>query len=323
VLVVAGPNLTLDRTLTIDELRPGEVLRFTSASVTGGGKGVNVARVARALGKPARLVCLAPGRTGAAAAELLRDEGLDVVDVSVPGEVRVAAIVLETAGRVTVLNEPGPELPVSSWNEYERAVDGALADARCLACSGSLPPGAPRDGYARLAEIARRRGAVSLVDAAGAVLEAALPAADVVTPNLAEAENVLGAGTPDGLQPPPAEARERALRAAGALAARGARTAVVTAGEAGVAVAEGGEETWYPAPPARTVRNPVGAGDSFAAGLARGLADGAPLPAAIRGGLGAAAASVETDVAGLVDPERVRELVAAAGRLGPPVKVAP
>ena len=61
MLVVAGPNLTLDRTLTIDELRPGEVLRFASAAVTGGGKGVNVARVAHALGKPARIVCLAPG----------------------------------------------------------------------------------------------------------------------------------------------------------------------------------------------------------------------------------------------------------------------
>jgi hypothetical protein len=60
------------------------------------------------------------------------------------------------------------------------------------------------------------------------------------------------------------------------------------------------------------VRNPVGAGDSFAAGLAVELADGAPLPDAVRTALAAAAANVETDVAGMVDPRRVRELAEQA-----------
>ena len=44
-MLIAGPNLTIDRTLAIDELRPGEVLRFDQVAVTPGGKGVNVARV--------------------------------------------------------------------------------------------------------------------------------------------------------------------------------------------------------------------------------------------------------------------------------------
>jgi tagatose 6-phosphate kinase len=72
-VVIAGPNLTIDRTLTIDELRPGEVLRFERAAVTPGGKGVNVARVARDLGADAVLVGLLPGRTGVAGAALLGD----------------------------------------------------------------------------------------------------------------------------------------------------------------------------------------------------------------------------------------------------------
>src|SRR5215208_315178 len=42
-MLIAGPNLTIDRTLSGDELRPGAVLRF-DASVTPGGKGLNVAR---------------------------------------------------------------------------------------------------------------------------------------------------------------------------------------------------------------------------------------------------------------------------------------
>src|SRR4051794_6654588 len=109
-MLIAGPNLTIDRTLTIDELRPGEVLRFANAAITPGGKGVNVARVARELGAPALLVGFTPGRTGAAAAQLIADEGLELRAVEVSGELRAAIVVLEADGRVTVMNEPGPEL---------------------------------------------------------------------------------------------------------------------------------------------------------------------------------------------------------------------
>ena len=77
-MLVAGPNLTMDRTLAIAELRPGEVLRFERVVVTPGGKGLDVARAARALGHPAVLVSLLPGRTGEAAGALIADLGLDL-----------------------------------------------------------------------------------------------------------------------------------------------------------------------------------------------------------------------------------------------------
>ena len=77
-MLVAGPNLTMDRTLAIAELRPGEVLRFERVVVTPGGKGLDVVRAARALGHPAVLVSLLPGRTGEAAGALIADLGLDL-----------------------------------------------------------------------------------------------------------------------------------------------------------------------------------------------------------------------------------------------------
>ncbi|HKE01793.1 MAG TPA: PfkB family carbohydrate kinase, partial [Planctomycetota bacterium] len=225
--------------------------------------------------------------------------------VPVPGEVRSTAIVLERGGRATVLNEPGPELPAGAWNAFEAAIASALPGA--LVCSGSIPPGAPLDAYARLTRLAS--GSLTLVDAAGDVLAAALGAEpDVVTPNLAEAEGVLGRAAPDGVQPSRAEARTRALAAARELAGRGPRVAVVTAGEAGVAVAQRGEEPGWHDAPRVPVRNPVGAGDSFAAGLALALAVGEPLEEAVAAALATAAASVETAGAGEVDPARVRAL---------------
>jgi len=309
-MLIAGPNLTTDRTLTIDELRPGEVLRFSTATITPGGKGVNVARVARAMGFPAVLVALAPGKIGRAVVELLGDEGLDVVPVETGGEVRAASVILEESGRVTVLNEPGPALAERDWEAYERAVATNLSGNGFLVCIGSLPPGSPSDACARLVRVARARDVRALVDATGAQLAAALEARpDLATPNLAEAEGVLLGTESQPVDDGSLEVRPRALDAASELVARGAGTAVVTAGAAGVAVATASERRWVEAPKVE-VRNPIGAGDSLVAGLVGTLERGGDLDRAVLIGVAAAAASVETGVAGVVDPERVRALAA-------------
>jgi 1-phosphofructokinase family hexose kinase len=311
-VLVAGPNLTIDRTMAIDELRPGEVLRFDAVAVTPGGKGVNVARVARELGAPAVLVGLVPGRTGAAAADLLVEEGIALRGVPVPGEIRSTAVILERSARVTVFNEPGPPLAAADWARYEAEVADALEGERVLACSGSLPPGAPTDGYGRLVSAARARGAVSIVDVNGPALDAALAAgADVVTPNLAEAEGLLLGRADETVEAgDPAVVRDRGLEAARALVARGARRAVVTAAAAGAAACDGDEAWWVPAPAVSEVRNPIGAGDALVGGLALALERGEGFVAAVAAGMATGAASVETDVAGVVVPSRVAELLA-------------
>lgn len=312
-MLVAGPNLTTDRTVTIDELRPGEVLRFATATISPGGKGVNVARVARAIGFPALLVATVPGRTGRAVVDLLGEEGLDVVPVPTSGEIRAATIVLERSGRVTVLNEPGPALADADWVAYEQAVETHLSGNGFLVCIGSVPPGAPPDAFARLVRLAHSRDVSALVDATGDQLAAALDAGpDLATPNLAEAEGVLLGTETFPVEDGAPEVLPRALEAASELVARGAGTAVVTAGSAGMAVATGSERRWVDA--ARVVvRNPIGAGDSLVAGLVGTLERGEGLHRAVLIGVAAAAASVETNVAGMVGPERVKAIVTQLG----------
>jgi 1-phosphofructokinase family hexose kinase len=313
VVVIAGPNLTIDRTVSIDELRPGEVLRFERAVVSPGGKGVNVARVARELGAAAVLVGFVPGRTGAAGAALLADEGLTLRSVEVGGELRSTAVVLERSGRVTVLNEPGPALAPGDWERFEAAVAEALDGERVLACSGSLPPGAPADAYARLVAVAHECAAVAVVDVGGEQLAAALGAgADIVTPNLAEAEGLLHGRADETVEAgDPAVVRERALAAARALVERGALRAVVTAAAAGAAVVDGDEAWWLAGLSVAAVRNPIGAGDALVGGLALALERGEPFSAAVAAGMACGAASVETDVAGLVVPGRVAALLSS------------
>jgi 1-phosphofructokinase family hexose kinase len=308
-MLIAGPNLTIDRTAAIGQLRPGEVLRLEDVVVTPGGKGVNVARAALALGAPGVLVGLTPGRIGAAAAAMLADEGVDLAGIAVPGEIRSTTVVLERSGRVTVMNEPGPPLAPADWERYEAAVAERLAGHGVLACSGSLPPGAPADAYARLAGRAAAAGVTAIVDVTGAHLAAALAAgADVVTPNLAEAEGLLHGRADETVEAgDAAQVRARAQAAAAELLARGARRAVVTAAEAGAAFADGTTTAWLAAPRV-TVRNPVGAGDAFVGGLGVALERGRPFAEAVALGAAAAAASVETARAGTLDPDRAAAL---------------
>src|SRR3954451_15956592 len=162
-MLVAGPNLTIDRTLAIAELRPGEVLRFERVVVTPGGKGLNVARAARALGHRALLVALLPGRTGEAAAAMIADEGVRLHSVRCPGELRSTAVIQERDGRTTVLNEPGPPVGEAEWAAYERALQTRLESHGILVCSGSVPPGSPPDAYGRLSALAQEAGVACVV----------------------------------------------------------------------------------------------------------------------------------------------------------------
>jgi 1-phosphofructokinase family hexose kinase len=330
-VLIAGPNLTIDRTLSIDVVRLGEVLRFTGAEITPGGKGVNVARAARRLGSDAHLVSLVPGRTGRAVADLIRDEGLRLSGVEVPGEVRSAAIVMEAGGRVTVLNEPGPEIRPTEWGVYEDRVSAEFPNHRVLVCIGSAPPGTPRDAYANLVVRARGASVTSLVDANGPLLEAALDnSPDYVVPNLAEAEGLLLGRPAESVEMSSSDAETRAMHAAASLVERGARTAIVTAGRAGVAVSGGGgthdegpegsagrTHAWIDAPRVQAV-NPIGAGDSFVAGFCTAIERGGGLMTAVEEAVATGTASVEHPLAGGVDPDRVGELlVGLRGREGP------
>src|SRR4051812_4330032 len=280
-MLIAGPNLTIDRTLTLAELRPGEVLRFDSAVITPGGKGVNVVRAATALGGDAVLVGLVPGFTGAAVAEMLAHEGIALAAIEVGGEVRSAAVVLERSGRVTGMDEPGPELRAEEWGRYAAAGRGRPPEHAVPPRSGSPPPGAPEDAYAQLAAAAVDAGAIAIVDVTGERLGAAVAAgAAIVTPNLAEAEGLLHGRADETVEAgDPEEVRGRACAAAAALVARGARGALVTAAAAGAAVAErGGATTWLRAPRG-TGRKPVGAGGALVRGVRGGpQRGGAPAP---------------------------------------------
>lgn len=333
-MLIATPNLCFDRTLHLVRLTPGAVHRSGQAYVTAGGKGVNVARVLRSHGYRPVIAGLVPTVDGDQLRRLLVEEGAELEGVAVEGRTRAATILVEDAGRVTVVNEPGPQLDARTWGAYRDAVAAALERHDVLVCAGSLPPGAPADGYGQLTALAREHGAVAVVDAAREALVAALVAGpDLVSPNLAEAEAVLAGshGGPEAVDDEASDITDRGTDAARALVAAGARRAVVTLGGAGAVMVTAAGVDGHDAQDVLVLRvprvdvvSPVGAGDSFVGGLVVALSSGEAWPEAVRRGIATATASVEQLLAGGVDAARAEQLFAqvtatradASGRTG-------
>ncbi len=312
-MLIATPNLSLDITIRLARLQPGTVARATATDTSAGGKGVNVARAALALGASPELAGFLPAEDGERLTVLLAREGTAFHPVAVDGVLRVASILLEDDGRVTVVNGRGADVDPSHWTQFAARVAECVASARVLICSGSLPPGVPDDGYRQLVEIGHNAGVPVIVDAAPAVLREALASQpDLVSPNLSEAEGLLFGRVDEQVHEEGDDIAERSVQAASALHAAGAVRAVVTAGAAGAALSTDDGAWWLAAQPVAVV-NPIGAGDCFAAGAGLALISGAADLDIVRRGMATASASCETATAGRLDPARAEQLFHAIG----------
>jgi 1-phosphofructokinase family hexose kinase len=290
VILVVCPNLAIDVTLRLDALERGGVHRARAASRQAGGKGVNAARALKALGERPLVLGYAGGRAGAFIAEGLAAEGIESDLVPFAGESRSCTILLEPDGTATVVNEPG--VPVGSIENETRLMDRFRAgldreELGAVALMGSLPPSVSDGVYARMVALSRERGCFSLVDASGEALRRALAAGPgVAKPNRAEAESLLGVEL---------DSESSLVRAAGALRAMGAETAILTLGREGFLVASDDglvARCSLASPPDLRLGNPTGAGDSLAAGFLAAKRRGYPLPDCARLAAAAAVASL-------------------------------
>jgi 1-phosphofructokinase family hexose kinase len=308
-ILIAGPNLSLDRTIAVDEVSIGRIHRAGRRDARGGGKGANVARALRSVGKHARVAGFVAGPTGAAIRALLAGEGLHASTIEVEGESRSCLTVL-ARDSITVFNEEGPAIDRLGWGRFEDLILANVPERGILVCSGSWPPGAPVDAVARLVRGARERSCFSICDTSRAQLRGALDARpDLVKPNLAEARSILDPDAP----PEPADERAGALDLATEFATRlldlGPQAVVCSAGSQGAVLATRDGRWRFPAIPIEAV-NPVGAGDSMVAGIADAIARNEDLVTAVHWGTAMAAASCETFPAGLLDGDRARGLLA-------------
>lgn len=258
MIVTLTANPSLDRTVELDMLARGEVLRTSPSRVDAGGKGVNVTRALHANGIASVAVLPVGGFEGGQLEALLAAEGLQTHAAPIRGRIRANITIAEADGTTTKLNEPGPLLSGSEVEALAEAVVAAAADASWAVLAGTLPPGAPDDLYAELTRRLHRAGTRVAVDAEGPLLRSTLPAQpDLIKPNDEELADAAGR---------PVTSAEDAAAAAVLLRDRGAGMVLASLGAQGAVLVDDGG-THHAVAPAVRPRSTVGAGDATLAGF--------------------------------------------------------
>ncbi|HEX7117821.1 MAG TPA: 1-phosphofructokinase [Longimicrobiales bacterium] len=313
MIITLTLNPAVDQTVFLDRLVPGEVNRFRESQLDPAGKGINASRMAHRLGWPTVAFGFLAGEVGHIVEKALDDEGVQRHFVRVGGRTRInVTIVEESSERSTSLNGPGPSVDHAHIETLTGLLRFWLPAARVLVLAGSLPPGVPDDIYAHYIRLAHSHGVKAVLDAAGDPLRLGVEAKpDVIKPNAAEAEALLGRELPDS---------QAIVDGARELSAQGVDAVVLSMGGAG-AVCVQGERAWRAVPPEVELRSTIGSGDSLVAGLAIALARGDDIVDGLRLGTAAGAATAMTpgttlgtakDVVSLLPRVRIEALGRAA-----------
>jgi 6-phosphofructokinase 2 len=299
-------NPAVDLSTSIEKIVPVAKLRGTLQRRDPGGGGINVARVINRLGgRDVRAIYPVGGAMGDMLRRLLDAEHVVSQTFPIAGETREDFFVHEisTAQHYRFIL-PGPSLNEAEWSECLRLIASLEPFPRFVVASGSLPAGVPDDFLARVADLAKRRGARMIVDTSGPALAAAVSkGVDLIKPNLREMRELTGTE--------PRNAREWEAAAQLIIHNRQATVVALTMGHLGAALVTR-DRVWRARPLPVTPLSAVGAGDSFLGALVWRLASSADLVDVFRYAMAAGAAALlnpGTELCRPADVERLAEQV--------------
>ncbi|MBW3623744.1 MAG: 1-phosphofructokinase family hexose kinase [Armatimonadetes bacterium] len=301
MLLTVTPNAAVDKTFQVERFEMNKVHRPLGFRAVAGGKGINVARVAHALGEPVMATGFLGGHTGEFIADSLKEIGIPARFVSTREESRtcIAVIDLEVHSQ-TEVNENGPNVTpeevAALVQRFEELLEEGVTQ---VALCGSLPPQCPSTFYADLIRIAQDRGISCALDSSGEALANGFKA----RPDLLKCNrNEFRAIVPDvGVDLPDL------VRACAALLGDGTRTVAVTLGAEG-AVAVDAEGAWFAAPPPIRFVSAVGSGDAFLAAFLHARRSGESLPRCLEWGTAAGAANAGVVGAGYCTRAEIERL---------------
>ncbi len=293
-------NPCLDKTLTVPNWRPGDLVRGTGVRTVVGGKGNNVARALKRLGREARPVTFFGGVIGSVCENLLKsDDGLQPLAVASDAPTRVILTVrIGESDEQTAFFDPDPAISPAEAEALVHMVDASLVSGHveALTLSGSSPSPATHGLFSDLIGLARARRIPVFLDTYGPAL------------------NAIWGIWPTAMQLNRREAaahlKKQAVSDADVAALlqkwakHGVVCGVVTDGRHPVAILYRGRR-YRVIPPHIKPVNPIGSGDSLLAGLVDGwLKELEPEPL-LRHAIACAVANAMIWDAGAIDPAEV------------------
>ncbi|HPD48135.1 MAG TPA: ribokinase [Anaerohalosphaeraceae bacterium] len=280
-IVVIGSSNT-DMIIKIDHIpRPGETVIGGTFSTAAGGKGANQAvAAARAGGRVTFIARVGDDMFGRQALDGFRADGIDVSHVIIDPDAPsgVASIFVDAKGQNSIAVAGGANANLSPDDIHNAADVIAAADILVMQLE------TPVETVRAAAQIARDNAVTVILNPAPAqpLDKDLLKCISILTPNESEAELLTGI---------PVDSPQAAQKAADALRAQGVNVVIVTMGENGALLSTQNASAFVPAFKVDAV-DATAAGDVFNGALAVAVAEGAPLPRAVRFASAAAALSV-------------------------------
>jgi 1-phosphofructokinase family hexose kinase len=293
VIVTVTPNPAIDRSLVISNYTLGSIHRPQEIMDLAGGKGLNVARTIKRLGGKVHAFILLAGYNGQWIEQLLKGENIPAKIVWGNGETRTCISIIDPQNKLITETYPlGQEITKEIWHNFETGFEEISKKHEWITISGSLPPGAPRNGYSRLLNICKAERKFCFVDTHGDSLKEALKVDPYfVKINASEAYGIVNFDI---------DSIEKAIHAAHAIRSKGASNVIITLGKIG-AVAVSENKTMFASSPPRKTISSVGSGDAFFGGVVLSLSKKESLKKALCQGVASGAANALTIGAGNID----------------------
>ncbi|MBU8907901.1 1-phosphofructokinase [Desertibacillus haloalkaliphilus] len=248
-------NPSIDYFVEVDELKQGSLNRADHTSFYPVGKGINVSRVLKNVGKKSTALGFVGGFTGQFIRDFLAAEQIneDFIEVDQPTRVNVkvkSTEEMEINGRGSMVSK----------QQQDQLLDkiSLLTKDDFIVLAGSLPPSLSVEYYQSLVEICREKGVPVVVDTSGSALKEMITYQPfLVKPNQHELGELFQTEI---------KTVDEAVTYGKRLLAQGPENVIVSLGGEG-ALFLNHEVVAYANVPKGVLKNSVGAGDSMVAGF--------------------------------------------------------
>ena len=264
MILTVTMNPSVDKIYFVDDFKIGDVRRCNNYISSAGGKGLNVARVAKQIGEEVAVAGFLGGSNGQFIKREIEKLGLINRFTEIDDDTRICINISDKVNnRSSEVLEPGPIITPDKCESFINSFAKMIEDVDIVTLCGSLPKGLDVDFYSRLIDICNKQGKQVLLDTSGEAFKNGVKANPyMVKPNEEEIHAVYNGDvtTEDGI-----------IEALKFFKKSGVVFPIVSLGKKGSLAAYGNSIFKVSIPPVNTV-NTVGSGDSFIAGFAAGMA---------------------------------------------------
>ena len=293
-------NPSIDRDYHIENFEKGKVLRANDVKCTPGGKGLNVARVARVFTDSVMATGYLGGNSGNYIKERLDDLNIRHKFLSINGETRSCLAIHSDDGSETEILEKGPYISREEHLEFIKLYRNLIEDKEVICASGSLPQGLSIETYKELILIAKKQNKKFILDTSGDALKLGIEASPyLVKPNKDELEKLVGYAI---------NSEKDVIKGAQCLLNNNIEIVVISLGEEGAMIFNK-DYVYKVNVPTIEVVNSVGSGDSMIAGFAISLIENYDFELMIKFASACGAANAMEEETGKVNIDNVKDII--------------